>query len=71
MKVVPHGKLSRGELLLPNLYNSALEGIFKEMEWQEFGIRKDGNYLQSLRFANDVVLIYKFREKVKKQPGNY
>ncbi len=57
--------IRQGEPLSPNLFNSVLENIFRNMDWEGKGIRVDGEYLNNLRFADDVVVITKSLEELK------
>ncbi len=47
----------QGDPLSPNLFNCILEEIFRRLEWEGKGIKIDGEHLNNLRFADDVVLI--------------
>ena len=59
----PYFKIQRGvkqgDPLSPILFNSALEEIFRELSWEQYGINVNGSKLNNLRFADDVVLIAK------------
>lgn len=58
----------QGDPMSPNLFNSILEEIFREMNWEEkgYGIKIDGKNLNNLRFADDVVLIGKNEKELQK-----
>ncbi len=45
-----------GDPLSINLFNSVIEEIFWEMDWENKGIKTDGKWLNNLRFADDGVL---------------
>ncbi len=47
----------QGDPFSPNLFNFILGEIFRGLEWEGKGIKIDGERLNNLRFANDVVLI--------------
>lgn len=47
----------QGDTISPKLFISALEEIFRKMDWSEKGINIDGERLNHLRFADDIVLI--------------
>ncbi len=56
----------QGDPLSPNLFNSVLEEIFRKMNWQEMGIKINGEWINNIRFADDVVIIAKDTEELKK-----
>ena len=39
------------------MFNTALEGIFKRLDWDRKGINRNGDHPRHLRFADDTVLI--------------
>jgi hypothetical protein len=47
----------QGDPISPNLFASCLEGIFRQLNWDKFGVLIDGRKLNHLRFADDIVLI--------------
>ena len=47
----------QGDPLSPILFNSALEEVFKNLNWEKKGININGEYLNNLRFADDVTLV--------------
>ncbi|XP_042860599.1 uncharacterized protein LOC122246229 [Penaeus japonicus] len=47
----------QGDTISPKLFTATPEEIFKQLIWEEKGIRIDGEYLNRLRFTNDMVLI--------------
>ncbi len=55
----------QGDPLSPNLFNAILEEIFRKLEWEGRGLRINGEYLNNLRFADDVVLIGRSREEIE------
>ena len=46
----------QGDCLSPILFTSVLEDVFKTLEWEEKGLRINGEYISHLRFADDIVL---------------
>ena len=50
--------------LSSNLFNAALEKIFRKLDWDSYGIRVNGKNLNHLRFADDIVLIGESKEIV-------
>lgn len=55
----------QGDPLSPVLFNTCLEELFNNLDWQNSGLRVNGRYLNNLRFADDVVLIAKSKEELK------
>lgn len=47
----------QGDTISPKLFNAGLEQIFRKLEWDNKGIKINGEYLNHLRFADDIVLI--------------
>lgn len=47
----------QGDPLSPKLFSAVLESIFRDLEWDNFGININGRQLNHLRFADDLVLI--------------
>lgn len=47
----------QGDTISPKLFTLALEDVFKNLKWENKGIKIDGTYLNNLRFADDIVLI--------------
>lgn len=46
----------QGDPLSPKLFTAVLESIFREMDWNEYGININGTNLSHLRFADDIVI---------------
>ncbi|GBP52074.1 Retrovirus-related Pol polyprotein from type-2 retrotransposable element R2DM; Endonuclease [Eumeta japonica] len=46
----------QGDPLSPKLFIAVLEDIFKNLDWEQFGININGSNLNHLRFADDIVL---------------
>ena len=47
----------QGDTISPKLFTACLEEIFKKLEWENIGMKVDGEYLNNLRFADDIVLL--------------
>ena len=46
----------QGSTLSPILFTAALQEIFKRVDFKEIGININGEWLNNLRFADDIVL---------------
>ncbi len=51
--------------LSPNIFNSVLEEVFWKMNWEEKGIKINGQWMSNLRFADDIVLINQNADELK------
>ena len=49
----------QGDTLSPKLFNAGLEQVFRRLNWDDKGIKINGEMLNHLRFADDIVLIGK------------
>lgn len=47
----------QGDTISPQLFSACLEDIFRKLDWDSKGIRINGEYLNHLRFADDLVLL--------------
>jgi hypothetical protein len=57
--------VKQGDPLAPNLFNCSLEEVFRNLGWEEKGIKINGEWLNNLRFADDTVLIAQSREDLQ------
>lgn len=55
----------QGDPLSPNIFNCVLQEIFRKFNWKEKGIKINGEWLNNLRFADDIVLIGKNIEEIE------
>ena len=46
----------QGDTISPKLFTASLESIFRKTDWEGKGIRIDGEDLNHLRFADDIVI---------------
>jgi len=47
----------QGDIISPKLFNAGLEEVFRRLDWDNVGIRVNGENINHLRFADDIVLI--------------
>jgi len=55
----------QGDTISPKLFTAALEDVFRRLDWEDRGVRVDGEHLSHLRFADDIVLISHTVEEVE------
>lgn len=58
--------IKQGDPLSSNLFNAVLEEVFRDLEWEEVGIRVNGKRLNNLKFADDIVLMGESRKEIEK-----
>lgn len=49
----------------PKLFTAVLEGIFRQLSWNNYGLNINGERLSHLRFADDIVLFAETREQLQ------
>lgn len=49
--------VKQGDPISPNLFTALLEHIFRQIDWKNMGINVNGEYLNNLRFADDIVIL--------------
>lgn len=47
----------QGDTISPKLFTCCLEYVFSQLHWENKGIHIDGEYLNHLKFADDIVII--------------
>jgi len=47
----------QGDPISPKLFTAAMEDVFRNLDWQSKGIVINGEYLNHLRFADDILLV--------------
>jgi len=57
--------VKQGDPLFSNLFNATLEGIFGRLQWQNYGIKINGEMINNLKFADDIVLIATKQEDIR------
>lgn len=46
----------QGDPISPKLFSAVLEMIFRNLEWERYGLNINGTNLNHLRFADDIIL---------------
>ena len=46
----------QGDTISPKLFTATLESIFRRLNWENKGMKIDGEFLSNLRFADDIFL---------------
>ena len=46
----------QGKTFSPKLFTATLESIFRRLNWENKGVKIDGQFLSNLRFADDIFL---------------
>ncbi len=57
--------MKQGDPFSPNIFNSVLEEIFQKLDWEGKGVKINGQWLNNLRFAGDIVLISSNMDELK------
>ena len=66
-KKIPIEKgVRQGDTISPKLFTACLKEVFKNLEWENVGININGEYLNNLRFADDIVLFSESWEELQK-----
>ncbi|KAK0422441.1 hypothetical protein QR680_007575 [Steinernema hermaphroditum] len=64
--VRPRPTYNLGDTISPKLFTATLEEVFRELEWEDFGINISGTKLSNLRFADiDIALIANTEEELQ------
>ena len=48
--------IRQGDTSSPKLFTACLEKVFSNLQWQQKGIKIDGEFLSHLRFADDIIV---------------
>ena len=46
----------QGDTISPKLFTATLESVFRRLNWENKGVKIDGEFLSNLRFADDIFL---------------
>ncbi|KAE9418398.1 hypothetical protein Angca_004139, partial [Angiostrongylus cantonensis] len=49
--------VSQGDTVSPKLFTATLQNVTRTLEWDNMGVKIDGQQIHHLRFADDIVLI--------------
>ena len=55
----------QGDTSSPKLFTACLEKVFRNLHWNKKGIRIDGEFLNHLRFADDIVIFANSPEQLQ------
>ena len=55
----------QGDTISPVLFTACLRSVFRTLEWDEKGVRMNGEYLSHLDFADDIVLFARSRKQAE------
>ena len=57
--------VKQGDTLSPKLFNLVLRSVMDRIDWEESGIRMNGELLRSIEYADDVLLFASNRTEIK------
>ncbi len=57
--------MRQSDPLLPNLFNCIIEEGFRNINWENKGIKIDGEYLNNLRYAYEAILFANNMEELE------
>ena len=46
----------QGDTISPKLFTATLESIFRRLNWENKGVKIDGEFLSNLRFSGDIFI---------------
>ena len=55
-KIRIKGGVRQGDTISPKLFTATLESTFRRLNWENKGVKIDGQFLSNLRFADDIFL---------------
>ena len=55
----------QGDTISPKLFTATLESIFRRLNWENKGMKIDGEFLSNLRFADDIFLCTETPQEVQ------
>ena len=63
--------VSQGDTISPKLFTATLESIFRRLNWENKGVKIEGEFLSNLRFADDIFLCTETRKNYNRCYKNY
>ena len=55
----------QGDAISPSLFTACLREVMRSLDWDQFGINIDGQYLSYLAFADDIALISQNADQIQ------
>ena len=55
----------QGDTISPKLFTATLESMFRRLNWENKGVKIDGEFLSHLRFADDIFLCTETPQKLQ------
>ena len=55
----------QGDTISPKLFTATLESMFRRLNWENKGLKIDGEFLSNLRFADDMFLCTKTPQELQ------
>ena len=55
----------QGDTISPKLFTATLESIFRRLNWENKGVKIDGEFLSNLRFADDIFLCTETQQEIQ------
>ncbi|EPB65187.1 hypothetical protein ANCCEY_15750, partial [Ancylostoma ceylanicum] len=61
----------QGDTVSPKLFTATLEDVMRRLEWDNMGVRVDGQQLHHLRFPDDIVLMTPNISQAERVPADF
>lgn len=55
----------QGDPVSPKLFTAVLEEVFRQLNWEEYGIHINGETLMHLRFADDLIILSPLKDNLQ------
>ena len=56
----------QGDTSSPKLFTACLEKVFQKLQWENRGIKIDGEFISHLRFADDIIIFANSSEELQR-----